>query len=491
MAMLLTGALLITFCQQKPAGSGNDGGTEYDFSIRFQPTPPKELAADADPVQLATFAWEEFFALNWESDYPNSGKRDFPNYSWNYQADQSPYPQLVVWETYAHRTELRPASNNMGPFDKAPRYSFKIMPAIAPGASFTLFNNLDENNEIGSCDVYAHVGKYDKKYMVLYQAKANRDEYDYLLNNYPTFDKLLSATSNTLRNINQYSAYYPGATSTCNCPPEQNVLCLPCGGAPVPGTNDSTYTGAMEVKTAWRELAPEDDSTRYFRRTVIVYEKAGNTLVAVNKTYALIGLHIIHKTQNYPNFIFATFEQVDVEQSDMGYVELDNKGNETGPVYPKYPRLHPIPDVINASTEAAHKALKDQNPNSIWQYYRLVGVQSTPTNDTSSFSFFLANYVIESDSTLADFHGSGIGTPHNAGNNNLYKGQYYSMGGCQGCHGVAQLTLGGDCSFLMDTVGKPVTSPDPGLEIGKLQRYITALQRNRMMLEMEKQKQNK
>ena len=36
-----------------------------------------------------------------------------------------------------------------------------------------------------------------------------------------------------------------------------------------------------------------------------------------------------------------------------------------------------------------------------------------------------------------------------------------SMGGCQGCHGVAQGALGTDFSFLLDNGnGKPVYSPD-------------------------------
>ena len=52
-----------------------------------------------------------------------------------------------------------------------------------------------------------------------------------------------------------------------------------------------------------------------------------------------------------------------------------------------------------------------------------------------------------------------LGTPHNHLNNLLYKGKFLSMGGCQGCHGVAQKTLGTDFSFLLDTVGKPVYKP--------------------------------
>jgi hypothetical protein len=42
---------------------------------------------------------------------------------------------------------------------------------------------------------------------------------------------------------------------------------------------------------------------------------------------------------------------------------------------------------------------------------------------------------------------------------------------------VAQTRLGADFSFLMDDVGKPVQTPDIGLNVGKLQRFIRALEK--------------
>ncbi len=452
------------------------------FQIDFNPLPPQDLAANASDTDLIQFAWEEFLSLNWRSSYGENGLRDNPDDSWTWSSDSSPYPDLVVWETYAHRTELRPYDDMMLPFDKPPHYSFGDPVYPADGASFELFNNLDENNEIGSCDVFAHVSEYGKDNMVLYQAKVNRDEYNYLYYNYNTKSKLLSATSNTLANIEAYNAYYKGATSTCNCPTDQNVICLPCGGSAIPDQPGSTYQGAMEVKTAWRLLVPEDDASKFFTRNVIIYEKSNDSTYYYNKTLALIGIHIIHKTTNYPDYIFATWEHVDVEEDDMGYVLLDNNGNEKGEIHADYPRLHPIPDLVTQSTNEVHGQIADMNPNSIWLNYRMVGVQGAPTDDTTSFNFFLANYVIESDTTLADFHGSSIGNPHDGMPNILLNGTRYSMGGCKGCHGVAQTTLGTDMSFLLDTVGKPVVAPDvleylPSVTANKLERYRRATAR--------------
>lgn len=440
------------------------------YEINFSPLPPGDVNA-TDDTSLVKFAWEEFFALNWKASYDQDGLRDNPSNNWTYG---DPDPELVVWETYAHRTELRPYDDQMQPFNNPPHYSFGVDLKPTPGsdASFDLFNNLDENNEIGSCDVYAFAGlnePHNKENMVMYQAKVNAMEYNYVLNNYPTKAKLLAATTKTLANINAYNAYYQGATGTCNCPPADSVVCLPCGNA--------QQQGAMEVKTAWRRLEPWEDRSKFFLRSVIYYEEVGGQYYYNNDTFALIGIHIIHKTETFQDFVFATWEHVDVRQDTMAYVELDASGNETGPLVVNYPRLHDIPSWVDDATDSVHAQLAGMNPNSVWLNYRLVGVQSDPTIDSTGFSFYLANYVIESDSTLANFHGSSIGSPHDLGNNVLLNGQYFSMGGCQGCHGVAQITGGTDFSFLLDTVGKPVKQPDiydefSAEEMGKMARYI-------------------
>ncbi|WP_440135240.1 hypothetical protein [Chitinophaga sancti] len=442
--------------------------SSFDSSIVFSPFPPVELDSNATPAQLVSFAWNEFLALNWKSSYSKNNKRDYPDTSWSYSSDKLPFPDLVVWETYAHRSELRPYSDKMLPFDNPPHYSFgdQLYPQNAQ-TSFKLFHNLDENNEIGSCDVFAHVNKYQQQYQVLYQAKVNRQEYQYIYDNYPTKARLLAATTHTTRLIQDSVAAYYGTGAPCDCPPGKNILCLPCGGSQGAGP------GSIEIKTAWRRLTTEDDPSRFFTRTVITYSLRGDSIIYVNDTYGLIGLHIIHKTRNYPAFVFATFEQVDVEDANMGLVTLNSKGNDSGPLQ-TYKRLHPITDIANESTKYVHDQLKKRNPKSIWQYYRLTGVQGKPTKDSSSLNYFLANYVIESDSTLANFHGGGIGTPFNDSTNLLYQGKRITMGGCQGCHGVAQLHASGDFSFLLDTVGKPVYRPDIGLTSSKLQLYIKA-----------------
>ena len=70
----------------------------------------------------------------------------------------------------------------------------------------------------------------------------------------------------------------------------------------------------------------------------------------------------------------------------------------------------PIPPV-NAAVQAAFRA---GNPNTVWQYYKLIGVQATPvdgpppataTADELSY-YYMANIMVETNQVLQNFTGS-------------------------------------------------------------------------------------
>ena len=438
--------------------------------INVSYTVPKDLPSDASPELLAKFAWEELVALNWKSSFNSSQRRGQPDTTWNF-GQSGAYPDLLVWETYAHRSELRPYYGQIQPFDNPPHYSFGNQPAPLPGtnARFDLFNNLDESNEIGSCNLYA----YDTSQMVLYQAKVNRYEYDYIQQYYGDSTSLAEAATRTQNNISNLSAYCPECPTNCDCPPEAGVICLPCGGA--------ENEGSIEVKTAWRMLTDQDDHSRFYKDSVIYYEKGANgEIYYKNGVFGLIGIHIIHKTENYPTFIFASWEQVDVTKANMEFILLNGSAQPTGAPQ-TVERLHGVPPVIDTVNNNVHALLKKINMESIWQYYRLIGVQSRPVNSIEEDpNYYMANFVIESDSTLANFHGSSIGKPFDGGKNTLYNKTFYNMGGCMGCHGATQLK-GTDFSFLLDFAGKPVKDPDvidliPTEPSPKVKAYILGIQ---------------
>jgi hypothetical protein len=85
----------------------------------------------------------------------------------------------------------------------------------------------------------------------------------------------------------------------------------------------------------------------------------------------------------------------------------------------------------------------------------------TPSTDKGP-NHFMANYVVESDPTLGNFSGHGFGgNPFGNNDTVLYQGNTYNMGGCKGCHGVAQTAFGTDFSLLLDyNNGKPVVIRD-------------------------------
>ncbi|MFA6113786.1 MAG: hypothetical protein WC729_07330 [Sphingomonas sp.] len=242
---------------------------------------------------LATFAWLEFIS----AVSPNAnGLRGVPGGSFAASGSGASNGPLV-WETYQHRTELLPCnavSSPTGPttspiapqpWGAPPKYvttasSTQLCSTITlPGGGPLPFNNLDEANQIGQNTLFYPTtpGKPQPNTdaQVLFEAKVNQYESNYVNQNYASF-------------IPKFGPFHlsPGIT--------------------LPNTT-------VEVKAAWRPVSsiPSNQRYRYHIANVLTY--AGTDAAPVPKVvpYALIALHIIHKTPNYPSFIFATFEQVD------------------------------------------------------------------------------------------------------------------------------------------------------------------------------------
>jgi hypothetical protein len=445
------------------------------------------------------------------------------------------FPNPLVWQTYAQTTEFRPntplvtAWANLG----IPIYSYKTPPVAGSGQN-SLWNNLDEDSEIGSCDIYAQYNlQRNLNDLVLFQVRVNKDEYEYLRLNFGADQqdpngRLATTQAKVTTNIIKapyYSYYGSKPVSTCDCPPDQ-AICLPCGIAAPPNSSIVTPEGAIEVKSAWRRLLPSEDKSHFFTTKAIYYDlNAAGEIAYYNDTFALIGMHIIHKTQNFPDFVFATFEQVDVEHSDAEYI-LTPGGAETPPAVPIVRQTgqtnrvqnHPVPPALDLATQQVRQQLLALNPSTVWQYYRLTGVQGAsvdcPVNlggqSVSAAScvqaqnptictnldpnYFMANFIVESDPFLNNFSGPGFGkggAPIFPGGcqNTVYKNETYTNGGCKGCHGVAQTAFGTDFSFLLDFGNnKPSLAPatlhyiSPGATIVKplpLKHYLDAMKLKR------------
>lgn len=241
-----------------------------------------------DHAQAAKFAWLEFIAL--VSPNKPSPTRGQPGGSFSSVKGGSGSTYPLVWETYQHRSEVFPATSNgvspPQPWDQTPKYVYNPQPTVPSGVDYTLFNNLDEASQIFQNNLFFPVN--GKPFEVLFEAKAGQLEWQYVANNYPL---------------------------------------------PNPAT---LYDGAIEIKAAWRPVASIDPSQlyRYHVANVITYGGTVDNPVAQNGQYALIALHIIHKTKNYSSFIYATFEQVDDYANQVT--------NQPTGVY--YQTLYPAPD---------------------------------------------------------------------------------------------------------------------------------------------------
>lgn len=138
-------------------------------------------------------------------------------------------------------------------------------------------------------------------------------------------------------------------------------------------------------------------------------------------------------------------------------------------------RNHPIHSQVSPVNDAVHKAFTNQNSSTVWQYYKLIGVQATPVGgppaaptgpspppsqtDVSSY-YYLANLMVETNQTLQNFFGSLGGEGQPIPFNNVYlngaSGSPFQMGGCQGCHGTQGQSQGGDMSVIISRA--PYTS---------------------------------
>jgi len=473
------------------------------------PLPPNFISPDvphdvpsgrsASEQDLAIFAWREFIALNWVAmDPATTGMRGRPNVNADFlsiKADPNGNFPLVVWHTYQHKNELFPNNGQTAAhFDSnAPTYNYQFPPTAGPGTpAFNLFNNLDETSEIGLCDMFAQYTT--NKIRVAYEAKVNRVVFDYANNNHLTkpdsnYITLTNALTKTKGDLAQYGG---------KCTTDATIVSLPCGDVAVAG---DAGEGAIEIKAAWRQLTDQEAASgRFFSQKVIFYtgEQYANQTYN-NAVYGLIALHIIHKTTNFPAFVFATWEQVDNYNDATNQNTQDLVFHNTLPPPPQLPNIpvtrnHPIHSQIVPVNNAVHAAFTAKDPTTIWQYYKLIGVQATPVNGPPSATapsdelsyYYLANIVVETNQTLQNFFGAapaGLVQPAKNVYLNSAPGSPFQMGGCQGCHGTQAQSIGGDMSRLIGDAPSNSAGPPESIDADETASVRSYLQRSKAVIQ--------
>lgn len=174
------------------------------------------------------------------------------------------------------------------------------------------------------------------------------------------------------------------------------------------GAPDQDWSGSYELKFAWRVLKPgKDDFSRFYTSPAVIMDQGPDGKpVERNVTVGLVGMHIGHKSKTSPQWIWATFEQVDnlgvdnVAHPNLSpsffnadcpicAVDLQPQQGSNG-AYPRVPtqawRSVPIPpDKVALNNEAAAALGKI---GAVWQYYQLIDTQwpISPTTPPSPWN---------------------------------------------------------------------------------------------------------
>ncbi len=342
----------------------------------------------------------------------------------------------------------------------------------------------------------------DQSRPVLYEVKVNYDFYDYVLNNQYYLD------TNTRAAAEKGEITLPWRTSSMQGPggPNPGVTmysaqaCVDDFYEVVSPTTSLTPCpqGSVHLKSAWILLEDEDPADYHTAEALYFKtETDGETTCMTSGTFGLVGFHIIQRVhqsvegQDKANqlggtFIFATWEHTDNDSAGFTFAnDYRGDGLEPPPLPGFYPRPEEalsverkfpiLPGTVAANTQVQDMLKCGESPASVWCNYELVGVQfqsmdvdptATDPNDPTGIGqpIYLANTVIETNAGLQEFQGQPPLTsvvskfssvPSNGANafardnkNMQFMGSAHNMGGCMGCHGVAQ-TKGFSFSFVL------------------------------------------
>lgn len=229
------------------------------------------------------------------------------------------------------------------------------------------------------------------------------------------------------------------------------------------------WSGSYELKLAWRIMTEKDDQSRFFVEDAYVMDQGPDGKPVQRKVkVGLVGMHIGHKTETSPQWIWATFEQVD--NLDVDQVEHPNlrasfndpncpicttnaqpKQGNNG-VYPRIPaqlsRTIPVPADkvhLNAQAESALSAI-----GAVWQYYQLIDTQwpTVPKSPPSAWDGGLAESVTNKPG----------GQPTPVFLTNITMESYFQSGNQPACNQQEDVPKSADCPA-------PYASLTPGSKI--------------------------
>ncbi|WP_051666534.1 hypothetical protein [Pedobacter sp. R20-19] len=369
-------------CKSRPSSSGKDStntsvtdsgqttlSSNLPYDVTIAPTDTvlqTQIRADFD-----LFSWESFIALNWSPDSTEIIGQHGDN--------------ATVWETWKENAEVfLPDGSKPAPWNAALQQKNKVLVQVGKTPTVLL---TDVTQPFLTGPLIDQNGQYTRFEIVM-----NEKMFDYIDNN-------------VLYNYQGQQKF-------------TDTIAFPSGN------NEKKAHGAIMVKASWKIMGKGDDTTRFHKTRATIHVNAIPKQSVKDTTYTalvgLVGLHIGTKSQNNPQWIWSTFEQVDNaptfnEVKDIHYnfynAAAGNNNMNNAPAHPWNPsipgqtpsqivRLTPIFEGTQALNDAFHKKLIAVNPKTVWQYYELVGTQwpvhakQSATGDP--FPVYMANSTLES-----------------------------------------------------------------------------------------------
>lgn len=443
----------VDYSRLKPVLSGEIPRQVPDFPFAAFPL-------DTRPM-FDTFMWQNFIAVMWPSRPEDHGEPYHPDDPAVFQQGyvNGLQPAFLGWKTandlYPQDGSAPPAWDQ--PAGQSPCKNVPVDDRKPKLLSTTKFGTVaDELNQAFAGPLIDQTGLLTR-----YEVRFNRVEYDYVRNN--KYYNQASWPANGLPPI-----YFPASSRD--------------------------QLGAIEVKAAWRDLARVEEQYRSRFFTVDAWAVQADSCKSTEpngqgRIYdctcrpihaGLVGFHVNHKVDRFPQWVWSTFEQVDNLGEDPStppgmhpsYYEGKRANPADHPGYSYEPaaisatqeatahlipvnvtRLSAIPSTpaalptttINANYRALVKG-------SVWANYWLIGTQ------WSSLPAWPAQTPIQppwSSTNQQDF-GCEDGTPAVVGGMafpacqvaNITMETYHQLDSCQNCHQGAQ-RAGADFSWSL------------------------------------------
>ena len=416
----LQGSLILPFAQDIP------GFPNPDSMINFL-----QHAADV-------YSWETFIAMNWLADSMGN-----PDKAVCFGTQDG----VTVWEHWMPSNKVMIRNGEMPPEWQGGLNSQGIPlntgyePALKqianlPGDDYEDFgfdlNDLVHPNILGNLNPEAKPVVDQDKQFTLYEVFWNKVAYDYVKatrlynqegrkwfsENWPNATKGLTITTpdgDTFNIANKYQRAYFSIGNAIDSTEKDSAT-----GDIYQYTIDQ---GSILIKSGWKPLSEEDDKSRYHVRKVI-YENGEELHLG------LVAFHAMHKVAEAPQWVWTTFEHIDVspEMAANGELEIDpntdylyfNKAKASDssiinkPPPPKDGPGHQYMDVPTQVVEdylgkyspdkvnkIFHDLIRKANEESVWLNYRLVGTQWPfdpsvfGTDDSDPQPTHLANALME------------------------------------------------------------------------------------------------